>query len=82
MGFYLHVVVSKRTFTSAYRKYVETTKEYCIESQRGLSKQVLSEISGSGGGEYEDGSLLGCWTVLSGSLPTFQRRLLPVLLGR
>jgi hypothetical protein len=38
----------------------------------------LSRIWGSHGGEYEDGCLLGCSTVLSGrSLPAFQRTLLP-----
>jgi hypothetical protein len=34
---------------------------------------MSSEISGSHGGEYEDGCPLGCCAVLSGkSLPTFQ----------
>jgi hypothetical protein len=39
---------------------------------------LLGEISGSHGGEHEDGCLLGCCAMQSGrSLPTFQRCLLP-----
>jgi hypothetical protein len=43
-----------------------------------VQREVYSEISGSHGGEYEDGCLLGCCVVWSGgSSPTFQRCLLP-----
>jgi hypothetical protein len=37
----------------------------------------ICEISGSYGGEYEDNCLPGCCAVESGSLPLFQRWLLP-----
>jgi hypothetical protein len=44
---------------------------------------LCSEISGSQGGEYEDGCLMGCCAVKSGrSLPTFQRCLMPPSSGR
>jgi hypothetical protein len=45
-----------------------------VAQQQYPTRLVLSEISGSHGGEHEDGSLLGCCAVYSGrSLPTFQR---------
>jgi hypothetical protein len=46
-------------------------------------KCISSRISGSHGGEYEDGCLLGCCAVQSGrSLPTFQRCMLTQSSGR
>jgi hypothetical protein len=44
---------------------------------------MMSAISGSHGGEHEDGCLLDCCAVQSGrSLSTFKMRLLPPLSGR
>jgi hypothetical protein len=43
-----------------------------------MHNKLENEISGSWGGEFEDGCLLDCYAMQSGrSLPTFQRYLLP-----
>jgi hypothetical protein len=57
----------------SYRKEYTPRLRYTVERTN-----RSSEISGSHGGEHEDGCLLGCCAVQSGrSLQTFQRYLLP-----
>jgi hypothetical protein len=50
---------------------------------KGSGREILCEISGSHGGEYEDQGLLGCTVVFSNRCrPTFQRCVLPPSSGR
>jgi hypothetical protein len=54
-----------------------------ISHQFKNKSKTISDTSGSHGGEYKDGCLLGCCTALSGrNLPTFQKRLLLPSSGR